>query len=175
MQAESLAKQNANEVIGRTVSRYLEKNRFSYSDFAAVLYDENGRAVSVEAIPYNINKVQSELSAEINRAFADEQEKDTRIAVGSLTDSPLLNGKGPHVKIRLCPAENAEVRLKSSFDSAGVNQTRHRITAVITAELSSSVPTYRFKSTASFEFLLAETVIVGNVPDISRYAWNELS
>ncbi|MBQ1340262.1 MAG: sporulation protein YunB, partial [Ruminococcus sp.] len=57
MQAEHFANASTNEIIGETVSEYLCENKFTYSDFSAVLYDESGKAVSIETIPYNINKV----------------------------------------------------------------------------------------------------------------------
>ena len=169
MRAEHFAAASANEIIGKAVSDYLEENRFTYSDFSAVLYDEKGSAVSVEAMPYNINKVQSELTLRINSALNSSNDKTERIAIGSLTGSYMLVGKGPKLKLKICPAGSAEVKLKSSFDSAGVNQTRHRISAIVTADLRSSVPLYSFNTKVKFEFLLAECILVGDVPSISRF------
>ncbi len=174
MQAEQLARSSANELIGGNVSDFLAENRFTYSDFAAVLYDENGRTVSVEAIPYNINRVQSELTVRINNALSTLSSGTERIPIGSLTGSALLIGKGPSFRVKICPMGSAQVTLRSDFTSAGLNQTRHSISAVITAELRSSVPLYSFDTEVSFEFLLAENIIVGNVPAVSRYAWSEL-
>ena len=174
MQAEQLARSSANEIIGSTVADYLSENRFEYSDFAAVVYDESGRTVSVEAFPHSINRVQSELTKRINKALSSANSRTERIPVGSLTGSSMLTGKGPSLKVKICPAGAAQVALKSDFTSAGLNQTRHCISAVITAQIRSSVPIYSFDTEVSFEFLLAENIIVGNVPAVSRYAWNEL-
>ena len=60
-----------------------------------------------------------------------------------------------------------------SFTSAGVNQTCHRISAVVNAELTSSVPLYSFDTEVHLEFLLSESILIGDVPEISRYAWSE--
>ncbi|MBR4626417.1 MAG: sporulation protein YunB [Ruminococcus sp.] len=174
IQAEHLARSSANELIGCAVADYLSSERFTYSDFAAVLYDENGKAVSVEAVPCNINRVQSELTVRVNRALSDVNTRTERIPIGSLTGSAMLVGKGPSLKVRICPSGSAQVSLRSDFSSAGVNQTRHRISAVVEAELISSVPLYSFSTKVSFEFLLAESIIVGDVPALSRYAWSSL-
>lgn len=171
MQAEHYAKSSASEIISEAVLEYLEENRFSYEDFAAVLYDENGNVVSVEAIPYNINKVQSGLTLMINRKFSSASETYSKIPLGSLTGSYMLAGKGPYIRIRICPAEKASVELKSSFEAAGINQTKHRISAVVTAEIESSLPIYSFETEVSFEFLLAENVLIGDVPEYSRMAF----
>jgi len=175
MRAEHFAAASANEIIGRAVAEYLDENRFTYSDFAAVLYDENGSAVSVESVPYNINKVQSELTLRINEALSSSNNKTERVPLGSLTGSYMLVGKGPALKLKVCPSGSADVRLTSSFDSAGFNQTRHRISAVVTADIRSSVPLYSFSTSVSFEFLLAENIIVGGVPYVSRYAWSQIN
>ena len=174
IQAEHYARRSASETISAEVSDYLDDNRFTYTDFAAVLYDESGRVVSVEAIPYNINKVQSELTLRINQRFREVDSEVTRIPIGTLSGNYLLSGKGPGLKLRICPAEEVTVRLESEFTSAGVNQTTHRISAIITAEVSSSMPIYSFSTKVEFEFLIAETVIIGEVPALSRYAWSSL-
>ncbi len=172
-QAEHFSTLAANAVITETVSEYLAENRYTYSDFAAVLYDENGEAVSVEAVTYNINKVQSELTMLINDGFSASGDTSAEIPLGSLTDSYLLAGKGPYVRVRICPTNTATVKLTSSFDSAGVNQTCHRISAIVTADISSSLPLYSFETHTSFEFLLAENVIVGEVPERTLSVWSD--
>ena len=174
MQAENFASASASELIGKAVADYLEDNRFTYNDFAAVLYDDGGRVVSVESLPYNINKVQSELTVKVNEALSSSDSRTERIPAGSLTGSYMLVGKGPHIKLKVCPSGSAKVELKSDLINAGINQTCHRISAVITAELRSSVPLYTFDTEVKFEFLLAENVLVGSVPEISRYAFGTI-
>ncbi len=173
MQAEHFSLLTTNEAIEQAASEYLEENSCTYSDFAAVIYDESGRSAAIEAIPYNINKVQSELALMINRKLEKNSKDSVKIPLGSLTGSYMLAGKGPHIRLRICPARKASVKLKSSFTSAGNNQTCHRISAQVTAEIKSSLPLYNFETTAEFEFLLAESIIVGEVPENARYAWSE--
>lgn len=173
-QAEIISEREASDCISRAAARCIKENNYSYSDFSAVTYDEGGRLVSIEAITENINLAQSELAAEINSGLREQFRSSYDISLGSLTKSPILIGKGPQIKIRICPVGSAKVTLKSSFDSAGLNQTRHRIIAVADVKFTSSVPMYSFSGSAEFDFLLAETVIVGDVPDIARYAWENV-
>lgn len=172
IQAEQAARHLASRIINETVSDYITKNEYTYSDFATVFYDENGRAASIEALSGNINRVQSEIATEINRRLSDNKQTSAEIAVGSLSGSYLLAGRGNSIKVRICPVGDAEVKLKSTFDSAGNNQTRHRIYAEISANLISSIPLYSFETTENFEFLIAETIIVGDVPDYAVKAWS---
>lgn len=172
LQAEQVAKNTANRIITETVSAYVAENEYTYSDFATVLYDADGRAVSVEALTANINRVQSELANQINKKLMDNKQTSAKIALGSLSGSYLLAGRGSEVTVRICPVGDAVVTLKSTFDSAGVNQTRHRIYADISANLISSIPLYSFETSENFEFLIAETIIVGSVPDYAVKAWS---
>ncbi len=173
MQAEHFSLLTTNEVIEKAAAEYLEENSCTYSDFAVVIYDESGHSAAIEALPCNINKVQSELALMINRELEKNSKASVKIPVGSLTGSYMLAGKGPQIRLRICPARKASVKLKSSFTSAGNNQTCHRISAEVTAEIKSSLPLYNFETTAEFEFLLAESIIVGEVPENARYAWSE--
>lgn len=172
LQAKHFAELNTNRIVEKAAVEYFEENQFTYGDFAAVLYDESSHVSSVEAITYNINKVQSELTLKVNRRLADCGELTDEIPIGSLTGSYMLAGKGPRLKIRICPIGSATVQLKSDFQSAGINQTRHRISAVITTRTESSLPLYSFETEESFEVLLAESILIGNVPDLTPYAWN---
>ncbi|MBQ8960280.1 MAG: sporulation protein YunB [Ruminococcus sp.] len=155
--------------MSRAVAEYLDDERFTACDFAAVLYDEEGKPVSVEALPYTINRVQAELTLAIERGLEEAGSVSAKIPVGSLWSSYLLAGKGPSVRVRICPVGEVSVRLRSSFTSAGINQTCHRISAEITAEMSAALPLYSFQTSESFEFLLCESVLVGETPQISPY------
>ncbi len=174
LQAQQLSQKKASIIINDVVSQYIAENEYTYSDFAAVLYDESGHASAVEALSENINRVQAELTAEINRQLNDSGESNAEISLGSLSGSYLLAGKGPTVKVRICPVGSAEVRLTSAFDSAGINQTRHRIYAEISADMVSATTLYSFDTNVKFDYLLAETVIIGDVPQFTAKAWNPL-
>ncbi|MBO5163528.1 MAG: sporulation protein YunB [Ruminococcus sp.] len=174
LQAQQLSQKTASIIINDVISQYIAKNEYTYSDFAAVLYDESGHASAVEALSENINRVQAELTAEINRQLNTSGESNAEISLGSLSGSYLLAGKGPTVKVRICPVGSAEVRLTSTFDSAGINQTRHRIYAEISADMVSATTLYSFDTNVKFDYLLAETVIIGDVPQFTAKAWNAL-
>ena len=167
LQSEHIAQKYAAEVIEKTVSDYLENNKFTYCDFAAVLYDEKKKVTAIETRPYNINKVQSELGCLINEKLEKTNRKNTEISIGSLTSSGILTGKGPKIKIRISALGSAHINIKSEFTDAGINQTSHRIFALITVKMTSSVPLYSFDTSTDFKFLIAENIIVGSIPNMT--------
>lgn len=172
MQAEHFSLMATDMAIEESTAGYLHEKCCTYSDFASVKYDQSGRVTAIEAIPDKINKVQSELALMVNERL-EKSEGYAEIPVGSLTGSYMLAGKGFKIRLRICPARKASVSLRSDFTSAGNNQTCHRISAVVTAEVKSSLPLYDFETKTESEFLLAENIIVGDVPETSVYTWKE--
>lgn len=168
-QASYVAEKEAAEIIQNCVYEYLDKNKNTYNDFAAVLYNDKKQAVSIETISYTVNKTQSELTLSINKRINHICDKYTEIPVGTLTRSYLLNGKGPKIHVKISAMGSAEVKLKSELESAGINQTKHRISAVISVKMTSSTPITSFETTSEFEFLIAENVIFGEIPDLAPY------
>ena len=172
LQAEHFSLAITEKAIEESASCYLMENSCTYGDFADIKYDGSGKVTAIEAVSENINKVQSELALIINDRL-EKSEEYTEIPVGSLTGSYMLAGKGFNIRLRICPARKATVSLRSDFTSAGNNQTCHRISAVVTAEIKSSLPLYDFETETQSEFLLAENIIVGDVPSSSVYTWKE--
>lgn len=164
MRSQQAARSTANQLISEVVADCMTENGYTYESFATILYDETGRAAAVETLSVNVNRIRSELTERINRELAENAEIQAKIPIGDLGASYLFAGKGPKIKLRISAAGSATVDLQSSFESTGMNQSCHRITAEITVTLVSALPMYNFETTESFSLLLAESVIVGNIP-----------
>ena len=164
MQSEQSVRLAANNMISETVSELLNEEGYGYSDLSAVIYDESGKVAGIEAITGNINRLQAELESRIGKKLSAGKGITASIPLGSLYGSYLLAGRGPSVNVRICAAGDVKVHIRSSFTSAGINQTCHSLYAVVEVDFVSAVPLYEINAHESFEYLAAETVIVGEVP-----------
>ena len=102
-----------------------------------------------------------------------------KLHFGSFTGLKLMSGKGPGIKIRISTIGNVKTDLKSEFVSKGINQTLHRIYLQVDCEVSILTPfddiTQSIYNLHSFptrrssdlynQVLLAENVIIGNIPN----------
>lgn len=88
-----------------------------------------------------------------------------KLLFGSFTGFKLLSGRGPGVKIRISSIGNVETDLRSEFISQGINQTLHRVYLQVKCELSILTPFDDISEEITNQVLLAESVIVGNIPD----------
>ena len=73
---------------------------------------------------------------------------------------------GPSLNLRVTLAGNVKADFKSTFESAGVNQTRHRIYLDVGTSVYSFLPGINSTTDVNTDELVAETVIVGEVPQM---------
>ena len=91
------------------------------------------------------------------------------IPVGTLTGSALLAGRGPRITVRMESVGSSEANFRNAFTSAGINQTKHQIILTVDVSVSILLPGFRTATKVSNSFIVAETVIVGMVPDTYTY------
>lgn len=156
---------NASSVISESVNEILEETSAEYSDLAALVYDEEGNVVSAETITYNVNKIQTMIIERINNKIGSETNNTVKIPLGTASGSYLLNGRGPKVKMKFIPSGNVQTDLTSSFTSAGINQTCHKITIEIHLKCSAIYPGGKTESDIAMNCILAENIIVGDIPE----------
>lgn len=162
---ESEAKQYGTTVLAQSVAEVLQEESWKYEDFAQLTYDASGNVTAVETQTDSINRLQSAMFSQVQSRLENTGEAVVEVALGTATGLWLLAGKGPHISVCLMPVGHASVTLISELKSAGVNQTCHTIQAQITAQIRAAIPFSDTSVTVEYEYLLAETVIVGNVPE----------
>ena len=91
--------------------------------------------------------------------------RDLSIPIGSLTGSALLAGRGPRITVRMESVGSSEANFHNAFTSAGINQTKHQIILTVDVSVSILLPGFTTATEVSNSFIVAETVIVGAVPD----------
>ena len=81
----------------------------------------------------------------------------------------LLAGRGPRIKVRMESVGSSSARFENEFSSAGINQTNHRIVLHIDVSVAILLPGFTTATQVSNAVTVAETVIVGTVPDTYTY------
>ena len=156
---------NASEIISTSVDEILCETRAEYSDFSTLIYDENGKVVSAETITANVNSIQNMIIKRINEKIAACSENKIEIPIGTVTGFYILNGRGPKASFKFIPSGNTETNLSSSFTSAGINQTCHKIILDVTVRTAAIYPGGKSESEFTMSCIIAETIIVGDIPE----------
>ena len=131
--------------------------------------DESGRVAALESNMAAFNRLRSQIAGEILRRLSEVSTSELSIPVGTLTGSTLLAGRGPCIRVRMQAVGSADASLRNAFSAAGINQTRHQILLHVDVYTGILLPGFTASTKVSNEIAVAETVIVGSVPETYTY------
>lgn len=155
----------ATRIINDAVYTQLDDEDFSYSSLVTVVYNTDNEITSIESNMFNINKLKAKINNSVNNELTDLDNHDLSISLGTISGLTSFYNQGPLIPVKVKPEGYVETALISSFQSAGINQTLHRILVEIKVDISAIIPGYTASGTIDTQFVIAETVIVGNVPE----------
>ena len=170
---ESMATTRVSNTVTRIVSEAvyeaIEKGELQYDGLGSFEKDTEGHITAVQSNMAAFNRLQSQILDLILGRIDQVSARELSIPVGSLTGSPLLAGRGPRISVRMESVGSSSARFENQFESAGINQTKHRIVLRIDVYVSILLPGYSTVTQVTNEITVAETVIVGEVPGTYTY------
>lgn len=160
------AKAKSISTINTAVMNELGKDSVTYDDLISV---ERGSDGNVLSITTNVVKM-NELKAKIIDSVMKDLEMDTYstigVPLGTLIGGDILHGRGPNVPLKVTLSGNVTADFNSTFESAGINQTKHQIYLDVHTSVYSFLPGFDATTDVNTNILVAETVIVGAVPQV---------
>lgn len=169
------AKSTATKIVHETVDEIMDK--YGYNDLVTSVKDKEGNIISMQANIATMNKIISQISLKIQEKIDNQDSRDISIRLGTFTGITLLSGRGPKIPIRISSVGNLDTDLSSEFESVGINQSIHRIYAVINCKMDILTPFNTIGSQIDEKIMLAENLIMGEIPanyfDIGRTSNNK--
>ena len=150
--------------VNNAISQVLGSGDYSGDYFVDFVKDVNG---DVTAISSNMAKINT-LSAQILDKVVGTTEKNSitvKIPSGNLTGISLLMGRGPKIPVKIIVLTSSRVEFNNNIITAGINQTKHQINLEVIVDVEILVPWGSETAQVVNEVLIADTVIVGEVPD----------
>lgn len=158
--------------INGSVTELLTAEEWGYTDLVTVSRQETGEIQSLEANTVQINRLKATVTDIVLERLEEPDVQTMSIPLGSLTGSSFLSGRGPLLTLRSGITATVLTNIRSEFTSAGINQTCHRLYIGLEAELFTALPGEHRTVTVNTEFLVAETIMAGAVPDVFA-DWNQ--
>ena len=158
---QSLVTQAANIAI----IEQMEQTPLSYGDLITVSRDEKG---DVSLLSYNtleVNRLKSQITASVIEKVNRLEQTDIYIPLGNITYIDFLHNKGPKLRFRITPIAYVETDIESDFEHTGINQVNHRIFIVLKVSASALIPSYSTDVNFDTKVCVAQTVIIGKVPN----------
>ena len=143
----------------------LEESGTDYTDIITINTDSEGNITALTTNMAYINRLQTRIVNIIYELIPDAETEVIDVPIGNILGSKLFAGADAYIPVKVLSVTNVNPSFSGSFSSAGINQTRHRINLHINIELSVLVPGYSGIANVDTDVVIAETVIVGKVPD----------
>lgn len=126
--------------------------------------DENGNIKYLESDSRLINKLVLEFMTEVNDTYNPDDTQAVKVNLGVITGSKILSQLPFTVKVKVQPLSLTRFQYETEFETQGINQTRYCVYCTINSQVRILAPFTDKVSEINRRFLLAEAIIVGDVP-----------
>ena len=158
-----------NRIVTQAVNETIDSGEIRYDDLISFEKDNDGKITAVKSNMPEFNRLQSKILNVILERISEVSTRELSIPIGSLTGTALLAGRGPRITVRMQSVGSSTANLRNEFTSSGINQTRHQIIMDVDVRVSVLLPGCVTSVPVSQSFSVAETVLVGAVPENYTY------
>ncbi|ATD55378.1 sporulation protein YunB [Clostridium chauvoei] len=162
--AEIEMKREATDIIQQTALDIYSKY-FNYDDVMIIEKDNEGNITMVRADTVKLNYLSSKLILECNKKIDELENLGIKIPMGYMTNNSVTHNLGPKINIKMEQVGNISSNYESVFESAGINQTRHKIYLNVKLNMKVIIPLNSEEVEVTCQIPIAETIIVGKIPD----------
>ena len=138
---------------------------FNYEDIINIEKDSEGNIVMLRADTVRQNYLASQVVLNCNDKLKELGELGVKIPIGYLTNNVRFYTLGPKITVKMQQVGNIETSYESIFESAGINQTRHKIYLNVKSKMRVIVPFHSDEIEVTCQIPISDTVIVGKIPD----------
>jgi sporulation protein YunB len=163
--AQTQVRNSTSDLINDSIDAQIELGNIHYDRIVYFEKDLDGRITALKTNMTEVNRLKTAILNLVNDEILALDTSDISIPIGSLVFPELLSGRGPGIPVQIIAIRNSDGSFESHFSQAGINQTLHQITMEVLVDVSVLVLGRTEEFTVSSHVVIAETVIVGHVPD----------
>ena len=156
---------STSDLINDAIAEQIAGGKIEYDRIVYFEKDLNGKITALKTNIGEVNKLKTDTLNIINDEILDTDHSEMGIPLGSLFLPELLSGKGPEIPVKVLSIRNSDATFESTFAHAGINQTLHQIRMCVLVDVAVLVLGQTVTFTVNSEVVIAETIIVGAVPD----------
>lgn len=163
--AQTSVKNATSDLANDSVAQQIENGNIQYDRIVYFEKDINGRITALKTNIGEVNRLKTDILNIINGRILALDAADIGIPVGSLFLPEFFSGKGPAIPVHILAIRNSDATFSSNFIQAGINQTLHQLVMEVNVEAAVLVLGETSTFQVSSQIVVAETVIVGEVPN----------
>ena len=162
--AETQVKNTTSDLTNDAIAKQIAQGVIQYDRIVYFEKDLEGRITALKTNMSEVNRLKTDILNLINDEILALDTSDIGIPLGSLFLPELFSGKGPAIPVHILSIRNSDAAFTSRFSQAGINQTLHQLTMIVSVDVAVLVLGQTSSFTVNSEVVVAETVIVGDVP-----------
>ena len=163
--AETQIRNSTSDLINDAIDKQIEIGNIQYDRIVYFEKDLNGRITALKTNMSEVNRLKTSILNIINDEILALDTDDLGIPLGSLFLPEILSGRGPGIPVHIISIRNSDAGFESRFTEAGINQTLQQLTMNVSVDVAILVLGRTESFTVSSQVVVAETIIVGQVPD----------
>ncbi|NFO32455.1 sporulation protein YunB [Clostridium botulinum] len=140
-------------------------DEFNYNEMIKIEKDKDGNITLIQADTVKLNYLASKLSIQCNEELQNLEDIKIKIPLGWFTENSIYYNLGPQMAIRVEDVGNINANYESAFESAGINQTRHRIYLNVESKVRVILPFKTNEVEIVTKVPVSDTIIVGKIPE----------
>lgn len=153
------------QAINDAVTEELADRNVTYDSLVKLSKGADGAVTAIETDMLSLNRLKVGVTDAIVQKLRVLESSELEIPIGTLFGGQMFSGRGPAVDFRVLHVGYVQSDIQNKFDSAGINQTRHQLMLNTTITITALVPGYSADTEVTTNLCLAETIIVGTVPE----------
>ena len=154
----------ASDLINDAILRQIMEGQIQYDRIVYFEKDLNGRITALKTNMAEVNRLKTETLNLINDEIMAQDTDSLGVSLGSLILPEFFSGKGPLIPVRIIAIRNSDANFQSEFTEAGINQTLQQLSMDVIVDVTILVLGQTETFTVSSQMVVAETIIVGDVP-----------
>ena len=162
--AQTQVKNTTSDLTNDAIAKQIAIGEIQYDRIVFFEKDLDGRITALKTNMSEVNRLKTDILSIINDEILALDTSDLGIPLGSLFFPEVLSGKGPAIPVHILSIRNSDANFVSHFSQAGINQTLHRLNMEVSIDVAVLVLGQTSSFTMTSEVVVAETVIVGDVP-----------
>ena len=163
--AVTQVKNTTSDLTNEAIAKQIADGKIEYDRIVYFEKDLDGRITALKTNMTEVNRLKTDILDIINSEILALDSSDIGIPLGSIFLSEFLSGRGPTIPVHILSIRNADANFVSRFSQAGINQTLHQVQMVVSIDVSVLVLGETVSFTMTSEVVVAETIIVGSVPE----------
>lgn len=163
--AVAAASDSITKAVNTAVNEKISDGSIDYSDMVMFEKDSSGKITALTTNMPKITVLQTQIVSRVIELINEDRINELSVPIGNLIGGNLFSGRGFGIPVKIVSIGKTSANFSNEFTSTGINQTRHQIILDVSVDINILIPTKVVRTTVLCQVSVAETIIVGDVPD----------